>query len=132
LTFEGVDLNNDSNTNDITARAYKFTGLNDDGTATFEDVGPCESVNCSRRAPFSQMNIRVSKAFRIYGNTRLEAIAEVFNVFNAKNPALPITSQRVNANTGAQLDAFMQPVAYAGDFQQPEQRVGQIGFRFSF
>ena len=27
---------------------------------------------------------------------------------------------------------FMQPNAYAGDFQQPEQRVGQIGFRFSF
>jgi len=26
----------------------------------------------------------------------------------------------------------MQPNAYAGDFQQGEQRVGQIGFRFSF
>jgi hypothetical protein len=45
---------------------------------------------------------------------------------------MPITSQRVDAATGEQLDAFMQPVAYAGDFQQPEQRVGQIGFRFSF
>jgi hypothetical protein len=132
FTFEGVDLNNDSNTNDITPRAYEFTGLNDDGTATFEDVGPCENVNCSRRAPFSQMNLRVSKSFRVYGTARLEAIAEVFNLFNAKNPALPINSQRVNAATGAQLAAFMQPVAYAGDFQQPEQRVGQIGFRFSF
>jgi hypothetical protein len=38
----------------------------------------------------------------------------------------------VNATTGAQQASFMQPVAYAGDFQQPEQRVGQIGFRFSF
>jgi outer membrane receptor protein involved in Fe transport len=132
LTFEGVDLNNDSNTNDITARAYNYTGLNDDGTATFEDVGPCENVNCSRRAPFSQLNLRVSKSFRLYGSARIEAIAEVFNLFNAKNPALPINSQRVNANTGAQLSAFMQPVAYAGDFQQPEQRVGQLGFRFTF
>ena len=132
LTFEGTDINNDSNTNDITARAYKFTGLNDDGTATFEDVGPCETVNCSRRAPFSQLNLRLSKAFRFGGTTRVEAIAEVFNLFNAKNPALPITSQRVNATTGAQQASFMQPVAYAGDFQQPEQRIGQIGFRISF
>jgi hypothetical protein len=132
LTFEGVDTNNDSNTNDITARAYKYTGLNADGTATFEDIGPCETVNCSRRAPFSQLNLRLSKAFRLRGTTRVEAIAEVFNLFNAKNPALPITSQRVNATTGAQQASFMQPVAYAGDFQQPEQRIGQIGFRFSF
>ncbi len=131
-TFEGRDLNGDTNTNDITAQAYKFTGLNDDGTATFEEIGPCENVNCSRRAPFSQMNLRVSKSFRFYGTARLEAIAEVFNLFNAKNPALPLTSQRVNTTTGAQQASFMQPVAYAGDFQQPEQRVGQIGFRLSF
>jgi len=27
---------------------------------------------------------------------------------------------------------FMRPTAYSGDFQQPEQRIGQIGLRFSF
>jgi hypothetical protein len=26
----------------------------------------------------------------------------------------------------------MQPTEYSGDFQNPEQRVGQIGFRFTF
>jgi hypothetical protein len=117
--------------NDITLRAYNFTGLNDDGTATFEDAGPCENVNCSRRAPFSQLNLRLSKSFRITGTARVEAIAEVFNLFNAKNPALPIASQRANA-AGAQVASFMQPVAYAGDSQQPEQRIGQLGVRFSF
>ena len=65
FTFEGTDINNDSNTNDITAQAYKFTGLNDDGTATFEETGRCETVNCSRRAPFSQLNLRISKSFRL-------------------------------------------------------------------
>lgn len=94
-------------------------------------MGPCGSVNCSRRAPFSQLNLRVSKSFRIHGTARIEAIAEVFNMFNAKNPALPITSQRANA-AGVQQASFMQPVAYAGDIQQPEQRIGQLGFRFSF
>jgi hypothetical protein len=55
----------------------------------------------------------------------------VFNLFNAKNPALPITSQRVSA-AGVPQASFMQPVAYAGDTGQPEQRIGQLGFRFSF
>ena len=131
LTFEGIDLNADSNTNDITAQAYQFTGLNDDGTATFEETGACATVNCSRRAPFSQLNLRISKGFRLMGNARVEAIGEVFNLLNAKNPALPLTSRRLSA-AGAPQAAFMQPVAYAGDFQQPEQRVGQIGFRFTF
>jgi outer membrane receptor protein involved in Fe transport len=132
LTFEGIDFNRDGNTNDITTTAYKFTGLNDDGTATFEETGACENVNCSRRAPYSQMNLRVSKGFRIWGSARVEAIGEIFNLFNAKNPALPLTSQRVNATTGAQLTSFMQPTAYAGDTGQPEQRIGQLGFRFTF
>ena len=88
LTFEGQDLNADSNTNDITSLAYRYTGLNDDGTATFEENGDCKTVNCSRRAPFSQFNLRVSKGFRLFGTARIEAIGEVFNLFNAKNPAL--------------------------------------------
>jgi hypothetical protein len=36
------------------------------------------------------------------------------------------------STAGAELSSFMQPTAYAGDFQQPEQRVGQIGFRLTF
>ena len=130
-TFEGIDLNADGNNNDSTALAYRYTGINDQGVATFEEDGRCENVNCSRRAPFSQMNLRVSKAFRLPGSTRLEAIAEVFNLFNAKNPDIPVTTRRLSA-TGAALTSFMQPTAFAGDFRQPEQRVGQIGFRFTF
>ncbi len=131
FTLEGIDRNADNNLNDIPVRAYRYTGLKADGTATFEENGDCATVNCSRRAPFSQLNLRISKSFRLSGNARVEAIAEVFNVMNAKNPALPLTSQRLGAG-GVPAAAFMQPVAYAGDFQQPEQRVGQLGFRFVF
>ncbi len=131
-TFEGIDNNRDGNTNDITARAYKYTGINEDtGIAAFEETGACETVNCSRRAPFSQLNLRVSKVFSLPGTVRLEAIGEVFNVFNAINPSIPLTTRRLSA-TGAALPSFMQPTAFAGDFQQPEQRVGQIGFRLTF
>jgi outer membrane receptor protein involved in Fe transport len=130
-TLEGRDTNADGNVNDITTSAYRYTGLNDSGVATFEEMGPCETVNCSRRAPFSQLNLRVSREFPFWGISRIEAIAEVFNVFNAKNPFIPLTTQRVSA-AGAPLASFMQPTAFAGDVQQPEQRVGQIGFRLTF
>jgi hypothetical protein len=130
-SFEGRDLNADGNLNDMTSTAYRFTGLNKSGAATFEEAGHCETVNCSRRAAFSQLNLRVSRSFALWRTARVEAIAEVFNLFNAKNPSLPLTTQRVSS-TGAPLSSFMQPTAYAGDFQQPEQRVGQLGFRVTF
>jgi hypothetical protein len=130
-SFEGIDLNGDRNVNDKTAVAYRFTGLDDDGRAEYEEMGDCETVNCSRRAPFSQLNLRVSRAFPVRGSVRVEAIAELFNVFNAANPFIPLMTARLSS-AGAPLASFMQPTAYAGDFQQPEQRVGQLGFRITF
>ena len=44
-SFEGLDLNADGNVNDKTVRAYRFTGMNDAGTASFEEMGDCETVN---------------------------------------------------------------------------------------
>ena len=130
-TFEGRDTNADGNVNDITANAYRYTGVNDSGVATFEEMGPCETVNCSRRAPFSQLNLRVSREFPFWRVSRVEVIAEVFNAFNARNPFIPLSTQRVSP-AGVPLTSFMQPTAFAGDAQQPEQRVGQIGFRLTF
>jgi hypothetical protein len=130
-SFEGIDLNGDGNVNDKTATAYRFTHLNDNGSASFVEDGPCETVNCSRRAPYSQLNVRISRSFPFWRDARIDAIGEIFNVFNAKNPFIPLTTRRVSA-AGAPLASFMQPTAYAGDFQQPEQRLGQIGFRITF
>ena len=130
-SFEGGDLNADGNVNDKTSTAYRFTGLSQSGPATFEEAGTCATVNCSRRAPFSQVNLRVSRSFPVWRRARVEAIAEAFNLFNATNPSLPLTTQRVSP-AGAPLSSFMQPTAYAGDVQQPEQRVGQVGFRVTF
>ena len=79
-TFEGLDLNADGNNVDKTALAYRYTGLNADGSATFKEAGPCNTVNCSRRAPFSQLNLRISRPFHIGGSARVEAIAEVLKI----------------------------------------------------
>jgi outer membrane receptor protein involved in Fe transport len=129
-TTYGVDLNANGINNEITDLAYAFDGLNDDGTAGVKEIGACETINCSRGASQSQFNLRVSKGFRLFGQARVEAIAEVFNLFNAKNPA-GFTTRRILANGSLNPD-FMQPTEFAGDFQNPEQRVGQIGFRFTF
>jgi hypothetical protein len=121
-TITGRDVNLNGENNDLPERAYQFTGV---GQAA-KDIGPCETWNCSRGAWRTQMNLRVSKGFGLgIGSARLEAIGEVFNLLNAKNPNFTIVNNQLSA-------AFMQPDAFAGDFQQPEQRVGQIGFRFSF
>jgi hypothetical protein len=120
-TITGVDTNLNRENNDIPERAYQFTDV---GEAP-EDIGACETWNCSRGAWRTQMNLRVSRGFRLGGNARIEAIGEIFNLLNAKNPAFTIVNNQTSS-------AFMQPNAYAGDFQQGEQRVGQIGFRFSF
>ncbi|HVZ23972.1 MAG TPA: TonB-dependent receptor [Vicinamibacterales bacterium] len=129
-TIDGTDLNHDGQTNDITAKAYRYTGLDANGVATFVEDGTCATVNCSRRAPFSQLNLRVSRSFRLVANARVEAIGEVFNLFNAQNPFLPLSTNL--SRGGKPLSSFMQPAAYAGDVGQPEQRIGQLGFRVTW
>ena len=76
------------------------------------------------------MNLRLAKSFRLPGTMRVEAIGEIFNLFNAKNPATFVTTRL--AGTGVANADFLQPTEFSGDFQNPEQRVGQIGFRFTF
>ena len=95
------------------------------------------AINCGRGAAFSQLNVRVSRAFHLGGRANVEAIAEVFNLFNAINPnaferTISGVVQTVRLVGGAANPNYMQPSRFAGDFQQPEQRVGQIGFRFTF
>ena len=133
---EGIDLNVDGVNDDIPLRAYAYDGV---GNAP-KDIGECTTINCGRGASLSQINLRVSKSFLITSGVRVEAIAEVFNVLNAKNPSGfgPFTNFQdkrllINADdTTSPNPTFLQPTTYAGDFQEPEQRVGQIGFRVVF
>jgi len=127
---EGLDTNQNSERNDIPAKAYQFDGLNADGSVKVKEIGNCETWNCGRGAWRTHMSLRVSRSFRLIGSARIEAIGEFFNLFNAKNPS-GFTPTRL-LGTGAPNPDFLRPVNYAGDFQQLEQRVGQIGFRFSF
>jgi hypothetical protein len=120
-TIQGVDANLNRENNDLTARAYQYTDV---GKAP-EDIGECKTWNCSRGAWRTQANMRLSYDIRLRGSARITVIGEAFNLFNAKNPAFAVTQNQTST-------AFMQPNAFAGDFQQGEQRLAQIGFRFAF
>jgi hypothetical protein len=136
--WQGYDLNADGVSNDLYSTAFKFTGIDGNGVPSYKEIGACENVNCGRGASLSQFNLRVSKVFRLPGGVNIEAIAEGFNLFNAINPNFPVGAASASAFfTGTAANhvpntVFMKPTLYAGDAGQPEQRVGQIGFRFTF
>jgi hypothetical protein len=134
----GYDANNDGVSNDIYTTAYAYDGLNADGTAKVKVLGPCTTVNCGRGSSLSQMNLRVSKGINLPRAMHVEVFGEVFNLFNSINPAFATgagASTRFFVGTAASHTPnalFMKPTAFAGDAGQPEQRVGQLGFRFTF
>jgi outer membrane receptor protein involved in Fe transport len=136
--IDGRDLNLDGDATEIPTTAFRAASYDaDTNTSELEEIGPCETVNCGRLFPQSQFNLRVSKSFRLRGNMRVEAIGEIFNLFNALNPSNDTTTnRRVTIPSGDQAGQrdpnLLQPSTFSGDFQRPEQRVGQIGFRFSF
>jgi outer membrane receptor protein involved in Fe transport len=136
--IDGRDLNLDGDATEIPSTAYKVTGFDKaTGKSTIESIGTCETVNCGRGWSQSQMNLRVSRDFSLVGRTKLTAIGEVFNLFNAVNPGNPTAvNRRVTIPSGAQAGqpdpTLLQPTQFSGDFRRPEQRVGQIGVRFSF
>jgi hypothetical protein len=134
----GYDDNADGVNNDNYTTAYQFTGIDDKGNPSFKEIGPCENINCGRGAALTSFSLRVSKVFKLGHGMNIEAIGEIFNMFNAINPnftvgaAAPGRFYTGTKATHAANTVFMKPTAYSGDSGQPEQRVGQIGFRFTF
>jgi hypothetical protein len=130
--IEGADLNKNSENNDIPLKAYEFESYDAaKGVANYKEIGDCKTWGCGIGAKQSQFNLRATKRFKIGGSMAIEAIGEVFNLFNAKNPGGFVTARTTNAGTVLN-PAFLSPTTYSGDFQQPDQRIGQVGFRFTF
>ena len=97
--------------------------LNGDGFRM--DLPPGVShVNALRGASFSQLDARVAKAFKFFGNYGVEVIGEVFNLFDSKNAAGFIGNRSSSA--------YKQPSFHAGDPGQGEQRLAQLGVRVTF
>jgi hypothetical protein len=91
------------------------------------DLAPGVSeVNSARDHSFSQLDLRLSKDFN-FGRAGVEVIAEMFNVFNEKNPtAYTLDFDEAGNPIGA------HPTAFAGSPLQGEQRLTQLGLRVHF
>jgi hypothetical protein len=135
--IDGRDLNLDGDALDIPAKAYAVDAfdpnkpLASNQQVTFKEIGACETVNCGRGRSQTQTNVRISKMFRLRGRANVTAIGEVFNLFNAINPS-GFRARVTNPTTGAADPQLLQPTTFSGDFRRPEQRVGQLGLRFTF
>jgi hypothetical protein len=133
--IDGRDLNGDGEINDIPARAFAVGSVDPaTGKATIKDIGPCLTVNCGRSSPESQFNLRVSKSVRLQGRLNIELIGEVYNLFNALNPATAAGRVTIPSGllAGQQDPTLLQPQTFSGDNQRPSQRIGQIGLRVTF
>jgi carboxypeptidase family protein len=132
---DGRDLNLDGDAFDIPAKAYGVDSFDaSKGTnaqTTFKELGSCDTINCGRGFSQTQTNVRISKLFHLGGRTNVEAIGEVFNLFNAINPS-GFRARVIVPTTGAADPNLLEPTTYSGDFRRPEQRVGQLGLRFTF
>lgn len=129
---DGRDLNGDGDAFDIPSEAFAVDSFDAaTGKTTIKDLGACTHINCGRGMSQQQLNLRVSKSFALGGRARVEAIGEIFNLFNSVNPS-GFRARVTVPTTGVQDPNLLQPTTFSGDAQRPEQRVGQIGFRFSF
>jgi hypothetical protein len=81
-------------------------------------------VNAGRGGSFSQLDLRASKTFKFGKSRGVEILGEVFNLFNATNPAGFVGNRSANN--------FGQATTFAGDPLQGEQRLAQIGMRLRF
>ncbi len=102
---------------------YAGRDLNGDGFVVDLPPGVSE-VNAGRGSSFSQLDLRAAKTFKLGKSAGVEIVGEVFNVFNAKNPAGYVGSLAATNFGGA--------TTYAGDPLQGEQRLAQLGLRLRF
>jgi hypothetical protein len=133
--IDGRDLNLDGDAVDIPTKAYgvdSFDGNAPTGSqTTFKELGNCETVNCGRGMSQQQTNLRLSKVFNLGGRAHVEAIGEIFNLFNNTNPSGFRARVNIPA-TGAADPALLEPTTFSGDNRRPEQRIGQLALRFTF
>jgi hypothetical protein len=102
-----------------------ITGTDDNRDGRNYDLpASAKTLNSGRGADFKQLDLRVSKKFRLGSRAGFQVIAEGFNLTNAINPGGYVASM-----TSA---TFGTPTLFAGDFQRGEQRLFQLGARFEF
>src|SRR5262249_61761108 len=121
-TVDGRDLNLDGDATEIPTIAYAVDSFDASKPqlqqVTVKQIGNCETVNCGRGYYQTQTNLRLSKVFHLGGRTNVEAIGEIFNLFNSINPS-GFRTRVIVPTTGVADATLLQPTTYSGDFRRP-------------
>lgn len=102
--------------------------LNNDGNARNDRI-PGFARNTFRLPNIFEISPRVSKDIQMYGGTRLQLIAEAFNVFNFKNVNSVrngLYAYNATTNTLTKQTNFRQPLSSAGE------RIMQLAAKITF
>ena len=105
--------------NDLPERAVAFDGFDSNGVVKLKDIGACETINCGRGPRFLAAEPpRVQDVPPRGKRLNIEAIGEIFNLFNAINPAniestISGVVQTVRLVGGAVNPTYMQPTRFA-------------------
>ena len=110
----GRDLNNDSNVGNDRV----FIDGVDPGRNTF------------REPNFYNLNLRLSKSFRLMNATVAEVALDLFNLLNAEN--FTISSPNTNALAGTDTTGTVLNPAFADPNNPGSPRQAQVAFRFRF
>ena len=78
--------------------AYEVADLNKDGMANHFTAG--HSRNDLRQPSYTQVDLRISRAFKVYRHLELEGIVDIYNLFNKADFSVPSPSGYL-ANTPA-------------------------------
>jgi hypothetical protein len=95
------------------------TGADIDGDGLTNGTDYTQGVNHFQSPAYSDMDVRVAKAFIFNERVHLDLYFEYFNLFNTDNPA-------------AVESLPDQPVAFGGKLQVLPGREGQVGLHFAF
>ena len=103
----------------------EWTGQDIDGDGfAFDLPTGVDHVNNLRGDDLTQVDLRLSREFRVGAGVGVEVLAEIFNLLNEENPARYVGNRAANN--------FRQPTVFAGDPLQPEQQLLQLGLRVRY
>jgi len=104
--------------------AYDGRDLNGDGVANHFALS---GRNTERQANSSQMDLRLTRSFPIYRKVQLEAIVDVYNVFNTAYNAISTSKQVATTSGGLYNSSYGK-----ADTLDLNTRELQLGIRLKF
>jgi hypothetical protein len=105
---------------------YDARDLNGDGMANHFSAG--HTRNDARQPGYTQVDLRLSRAFKVYNKIQIEGIVDVYNLFNKADFLVTPANYKINTSANAANAGFGQLTSVNKD----RTREVQVGVRVKF